>query len=50
MKITEYLRQQNQSLEVWNAKLEEKVPKLKEKHKKQCDFTKKIKKKNIKLY
>ena len=50
MTIIEYFRQQNQSLEVWNAKLQEKVQKLKEKHKKQCDFTKKIKKKNIKLY
>jgi hypothetical protein len=35
---------------VWNAKLQEKVQNLKEKHKKQHDFSKKIKKKNIKLY
>jgi hypothetical protein len=48
--IIEDLRQHNQRLEVWNAKLQEKVQKLKEKHKKQHDFTKKIRKKNIKLY
>jgi hypothetical protein len=40
MTIIEDLRQQNQRLEVWNAKLQEKVQNLKEKYKKQHEFFK----------
>jgi predicted RNase H-like nuclease (RuvC/YqgF family) len=44
------LKQENQTLEIWNAKLQEKVQKLKEKNKTQHEFSKKVRKMNIKLY
>jgi hypothetical protein len=44
------LKQENQTLEIWNAKLQEKFQKLKEKHKTQHELSKKVRKMNIKLY
>jgi hypothetical protein len=44
------LKKENQTLDIWNAKLHEKVQKLKEKLKTQSESSKKGRKMNIKLY
>jgi hypothetical protein len=44
------LKQERLALELWNAKLQEKVQKLKTKNKNQHEMSKKVRKMNIKLY
>jgi hypothetical protein len=44
------LKQEKQTLETWNVKLQEKVQKMKEKLKTQRELSKKVRKMNIKLY
>jgi hypothetical protein len=43
------LKQENKALEVWNGKLHERIQRLKEKHKSQCELLNKVRKTNIKL-
>jgi hypothetical protein len=48
--VIKYLKQENQTFETWNAKLQEIVQKMKENLKTQHGLSKKVRKMNIKLY